>query len=107
MTATVWVAIASVVSTPAGLSRPVRVASLRIRYIAAGYPAHVPKTEQHPRDHQDRQVRRERADHAGEPSQCGAGEEKPPRPEQIHQPADHWLPYRGRQIERRDQPRGL
>ncbi len=36
MTAVVWVAIARTVSTPAGLFRPVRRASLRIRYIAAG-----------------------------------------------------------------------
>ena len=36
MTAIVWVVTDSAVSTPAGLAMPVRRASLRMRYIAAG-----------------------------------------------------------------------
>ena len=36
MTAMVWVETARAVSTPVGLSCPVRVDSLRIRYMAAG-----------------------------------------------------------------------
>lgn len=43
MTAMVWLATESAVRTPLGLSRPVRRASLRMRYIAAGYAADVPK----------------------------------------------------------------
>ena len=43
ITAIVWLAIAKIVSTLVGLSWPVRSASLRIRYIEAGYPAQVPR----------------------------------------------------------------
>ena len=43
MTAMTWPDTDSAVSTPAGLRSPVRSASLRVRYIAAGYAADVPK----------------------------------------------------------------
>lgn len=42
MTTTPWLATESAVRTPVGLSCPVRSASLRVRYMDAGYAADVP-----------------------------------------------------------------
>ena len=107
ITAMVWLATARAVSTPPGLSCPVRLASLRSSAIAAGIPGAGAEPEQDPRGDQHPEVRRQGADDAGDPDQARADQEEPARPEDVDEPAHDRLPESGGQVEGRDEPRGL
>ena len=107
MTATVWVDTASTVSTLAGLSRPVRSASLRISDIADGIARAGAEPEDHPRQDEDPDRRRHRPEQPAEADQHGAGEEQAARAVEVDQPPDDGLADRGGEVEPGDQPGGL